>query len=594
MVLYASIALLSTRSAGRSDGATKPVIDTTLLFGPALAGFGLELALIGDRPLVRAFAALGFAGLYLALAAADRRRGGTAAPLLTDALIAIGVGFVTVAVPLALGARWTSAAWALEGAGAVWVGTRQARWLPRAFGLVLQAVAAVLFFDTLEGPVTSASLVVTGALGAAFIAGAAIASSWWLRDPPAATSSRLAAAYGRVEAALAEPLFLIGFAFWCAACALQLQRLSVDPVSPAITGARQPLLVTLAVVASAWVSQMAGRRLNWRVATWPARGTVFVLALVFVGQVLDDRSVFLWPDVALWAAAFAIHLRALFEADRSSTGVAHRVGHVGTVWLSTAVLVDGLLQATNAAGLRGTGWSDAAPLVALTVALVVLTAAALRSDARRWPWAGRAETYGWLAAAPLAALVLIAGVIVGASSPGSATPLPYVPLLNPVDLALALAIGAVAFWRRRVLAGEVVMNRAGLLTDHRALAILGGVAFVAVNTAWLRASHQLFGVAWSGPALMDSFVVQAGLAIGWTALALALMVAAHRRGLRALWLAGAVLLALTVLKLLVVDLTNIGGAARIVTFIGVGALMLVVGYAAPLPPRVRDNEGTPV
>lgn len=597
VVLYALVAMLSTQGAERSGSGAEPFVDTTLLFGPAIAGFGIELALLGDRPFASAFAALGFAGLYLALAAVDRRRGGTSAPLLTDALIAIGVGFVTVAVPLALGARWTSAAWALEGAAAVWVGLRQARWLPRAFGLLLQAVAAVIYFGTLELPVTSASVVVTGAVGAALIAGAAIASSWWLSEQPKIAPSRLGTAYGRVEEKLAEPLFLLGFVFWCGACALQLSRLSCDPTTPAVAGDLQPLLVMLAVVASAWASQLFGWRLDWRVATWPAPGTIVVLAVVFVWQLLAGRSVFLWPDVAIWAVTFAIHLRTLFESDHAAPSdikFAPRVGHVGTAWLATAILVDGLLRATDAAGLRGTGWSNAAPLLALTVALLVLTVSAVRPRsgvaARRWPWAGRSEDYGWIVAAPLAALVLIAAMTVAVLSPGDATPLPYLPLLNPVDLTLMVAVAAVVFWARGVLGAQPAINRADLLTDRRALASLGGVAFVLVNTVWLRASHQLLGVGWSGPALMGSFVVQAGLAIGWTAFALGLMVAANRRGWRVLWLLGAVLLALTVMKLLLIDLTNIGGAVRIVTFIGVGALMLIVGYAAPLPPRGRDTN----
>ncbi|MFP5454308.1 MAG: DUF2339 domain-containing protein, partial [Alphaproteobacteria bacterium] len=51
------------------------------------------------------------------------------------------------------------------------------------------------------------------------------------------------------------------------------------------------------------------------------------------------------------------------------------------------------------------------------------------------------------------------------------------------------------------------------------------------------------------------------------------------------------LLVLVVLKLFFVDLSNAGGGARIVTFIVVGALMLVVGYVAPLPPRGTREEG---
>jgi uncharacterized membrane protein len=72
-------------------------------------------------------------------------------------------------------------------------------------------------------------------------------------------------------------------------------------------------------------------------------------------------------------------------------------------------------------------------------------------------------------------------------------------------------------------------------------------------------------------------------------MALVLMVAAHRRALRTPWMLGAGLLGLTVLKLFVIDLSNRGGSERIVVFIGVGLLMLVVGWFAPLPPAQRSR-----
>jgi uncharacterized membrane protein len=40
-----------------------------------------------------------------------------------------------------------------------------------------------------------------------------------------------------------------------------------------------------------------------------------------------------------------------------------------------------------------------------------------------------------------------------------------------------------------------------------------------------------------------------------------------------------------VAKLFFVELSNRGGLERIISFIGVGVLLLVVGYFAPLPPR---------
>ena len=55
-------------------------------------------------------------------------------------------------------------------------------------------------------------------------------------------------------------------------------------------------------------------------------------------------------------------------------------------------------------------------------------------------------------------------------------------------------------------------------------------------------------------------------------------------------LIGAALIALVVAKLFFIELGNQGGLARIVSFIGVGVLLLIVGYFAPLPPRRAEPE----
>ena len=81
-------------------------------------------------------------------------------------------------------------------------------------------------------------------------------------------------------------------------------------------------------------------------------------------------------------------------------------------------------------------------------------------------------------------------------------------------------------------------------------------------------------------------MVQASLSIFWTVLALSLMVVATRLGRRAIWIVGAALMAVVVVKLLLVDLSHLGGIERIVSFIGVGVLMLVIGYFSPVPPGV--------
>jgi uncharacterized membrane protein len=92
-----------------------------------------------------------------------------------------------------------------------------------------------------------------------------------------------------------------------------------------------------------------------------------------------------------------------------------------------------------------------------------------------------------------------------------------------------------------------------------------------------------------GAGTLDSGLVQTGLSILWTVLALATMFLATRRvgaeHARTVWLAGGALLAVVVVKLMLVDLSQTSALQRIVSFVGVGLLMLMVGYVAPIPPQ---------
>jgi len=80
-------------------------------------------------------------------------------------------------------------------------------------------------------------------------------------------------------------------------------------------------------------------------------------------------------------------------------------------------------------------------------------------------------------------------------------------------------------------------------------------------------------------------MVQSAFSILWTLLALGAMMVATRRDLRPLWITGALLMAVVVAKLFLVDLSGVGTVERIVSFIGVGLLMLLVGYLSPVPPK---------
>ncbi|HXH15728.1 MAG TPA: DUF2339 domain-containing protein [Sphingomonas sp.] len=602
VLIYVATATLYTRA---TPGRLGNAVDTTLLFGPALTGFGLEVALVGDRPFGTAFAALGFAALYLGVAAISMRQRREGLRLMNEAMLAIGIGFVTMAVPLALGVRWTSAAWALEGAGAFWIGMRQARWVPRFFGLLLQSVATLLYLANLHDNVAALPFVGPAFVGAMVIALSWFATAWFGRRAIPAGETRLAARYARGEALVGLPAFAAGFALWWIGWLLEATRLYPAaerglPPSPVFSPGIQILLAMLPYVISAALFQAIGRRQDWRVATRPARVSVMALWLGFLATVALGENVLYFPGCLLWLVAIAVHGWMLYRGDQdlptTQARWASKASHVAGVWLAVGFVANMLWLGIDRAALWSTAWSDVTLLagaVAVLAGLCWWAGPAIRADRTRvhWPLDRHAIHYVWTAALPIALAVSAGALGLALLSSGDTAPLPFVPLLNPVDLMVALAAGVLVLWRRTVLAAETIPAEAATALAGGIWLPLAGLGFAAANGAWLRTAHHLAGIQWTSDRLLGSSLVETGIAILWTVIALTLMVVAHRRAQRTLWLAGAGLLGATVVKLLVVDLNATGGGGRIIAFIAVGMLMLLVGYLAPLPPKAATVPG---
>jgi Predicted membrane protein len=223
-------------------------------------------------------------------------------------------------------------------------------------------------------------------------------------------------------------------------------------------------------------------------------------------------------------------------------------------------------------------WGDAASawpwlgwLVAPALLLLLLPRPA---TARLWPVRALPEAYRNSAAAVLAAGLWLWTLVANVTSDGSAAPLPHVPLLNPLDLGVGLAIATTLLWLKST---QRIANWS--------LAMAAAAAFVWLNAMLVRGFHHYGGVPYRFDAWLGSLAVQTGITLLWTAIALVAMWLGAARAARLPWVAGAALLAAVVLKLLVVDLSGSGSVTRIVSFIGVGVLMLVIGYVAPLPAK---------
>ena len=112
-----------------------------------------------------------------------------------------------------------------------------------------------------------------------------------------------------------------------------------------------------------------------------------------------------------------------------------------------------------------------------------------------------------------------------------------------------------------------------------------------LTMAVARGVHHFAGVPFDLEILAESVVLQTSLSMVWGMTGLLGMVLGARFIRREIWIGGAALMAIVVIKLFLVELDNTGTVGRVVSFLGVGVLLLIVGYYAPAPPRVeREAE----
>ncbi|MDR3221098.1 MAG: DUF2339 domain-containing protein [Candidatus Accumulibacter sp.] len=268
-------------------------------------------------------------------------------------------------------------------------------------------------------------------------------------------------------------------------------------------------------------------------------------------------------------------LADLYPAKLSSAA------HVAGVWLFVGTL---MLAARDVMAHYSPGDESAWPWLGWALAPSLYLWLTSGERGRFWPLGAFAREYRFLAALPLMLAMLAWFWIANAFSAGNSAPLPYLPLINPLELGLLLVLLTCWRWSRARLP-QIGIEQPAV---NRLTALAAGVSLLAFFTmAVCRVAHSWADVPFLARAMKASMEVQAGWSLVWALFALTLMICGHRRGWRSVWMAGAALIAVVVAKLFFVELGEQGSLARIVSFIGVGALLLVVGYFSPLPPKVE-------
>lgn len=337
---------------------------------------------------------------------------------------------------------------------------------------------------------------------------------------------------------------------------------------------------------------IAGRR-NWlqlaksTVATLPEL-VVLTLAAWFSWSLFSGMHVTSYvPSAGLgwlaWPLALLWHGRLLALQEKWFEKPLLAKLHVAGCWFFLLVAArESQWLFSNLGANADDDWSSWSLLGWVLVPAIALWAVQLPALLARWPLSSYRAAYTGIAAYPVAAYLLLWAWTSNFASPGNADPLPYVPLLNPLELAHWLTLAALFAWWSRVGPGA----KGAWQTQSRG--VFGLTAFALLTGMVLRSCHHFAGVDWDVHSLFASRLTQAALSITWALCGVALMIAGHSKAKRVLWVAGATLLGIVVLKLFFIELADQGGLFRIVSFLSVGVLLLGVGYFAPVPPAKAD------
>jgi uncharacterized membrane protein len=548
-------------------GAAERRVDAVLVFGVPMVAFALQALLVREvsygltwsAAIVAAFYALS----WLALSRSDRTSHGT----LAAAFGALAVIFATLAVPLAVDPRWTSAVWAIEAAGVYWIGCREDRRFARGFALLLQLATGIAFFlGGLEvGDVVFANR--------RFVGIAAIALSAFAT---ARFGDRRGEALSSAERALLNLVFAWACVWWLGG--------GVTEVVDHIATRTAPHAILAWVIGSVGVATVLVKPLAWPRLAMTGVLLLPALVLSIAHDVAHGRPTLTEFGWAVYPLAWGLHFALLRRSERvvsatkenARTTALLAAGHAAGAILLVGQVAWEAGEWTARVTQRDTVWAACAHLLPLALYLL----AVVRAPRTMWPLSSFADAYATRAGTLVALALALGFVALAILHPGDPSPLAYVPLLNPLEASLVLSLSALYLWARRDA-------RTSPQTLYRAIGI---GAFLVLNGIVVRTVHHWLGVAWSLPAILASRPLQAALTLTWTVAALAVMVTATRGSVRILWFAGAGLLAAVVVKLFAVDLAALSGLTRVIAFLGVGALLLVIGYVAPLPPASAETS----
>ena len=619
-------------------------IDTGLLFSVPILAFGLFAALLEGISNALTITSAVLAVIYLSIGWVFVQRSQRYA-LITEGMLALGFGFLALVIPLALNAEWIAFGWSVQGLALIWFGRRSLRAWSVLFGLLLQLLSIAMlminvFFTIKDYPTLAFTISALSYLATMFILRAS--------NSPTALDNSLnrVSQQNTTAASISDSTATVAQSLGISSQAAQQWLTSINSQSMVFKVMwRSPVLIRLLTfTAMGWllyvlVIDFDQWFVSWQLATTALLGLATLTSLIIYQAINHYHS---WREIRqfshglllLFYAMLIFQLPQRYELDYQWTTfhwpifITLLIGWlaVGQLWLRTWHK-EAELKAYDSASWLGAGiilLSEAmhyglpdskgvmtilVPVAFMLIGLYVtyrhIQSQKFKDDniEQKTPSSALAPYwFDWHQALLDSAKIFVPmtlgwAIFTNFTYDGVIWGLPYFPLFNLYDVTLWLVVfyGLGVYLLRQPYGMQSRNLLSAIPKNDMLLIVLALIGLWIGSSMLVRTLHAFIGTPlWTG-GLYDvtggawsSEKVQTGLTILWTLIALVATIIASRYRQRTLWFMGIGLLGVVVLKLVLVDLSQTEAIWRVISFLGAGSLILVIGYLAPLPPARED------
>jgi uncharacterized membrane protein len=519
-------------------------VDTAITFGLPFITFALQDAMIGYDDDIMGFSALVLSLIYGLLS--YRLYFNRYTKDLSYSFFSLAIIFITIAIGYQFEYEMLSIIWAVEAVGTVWISLKQDRLFTRVIALVVMLFSLLVTIENIASQ-ESTILFSVAFLSALFVFLLLFTLLWLYHY----YQEQLR------EFEVAMVPFMLGFGLFIYQF-IGFMQFDIYDVDRRI----DYFLIYTSVVSLIlmWVAKASHwSRLKGYLSSFFIVGTLFIV----FSQRLGEPSPFYDMGIVAFPLFFTVyHLLAYYLEEEWENADIWQI--LWAILLVITLSFEFYYQAQALSRL----YQDIAWGIAALGAFGVVY---LGSKTLKYPFQKHLEAYNFYFLGVMSIYITLWSMILFTHVTSS-----YLPLVNLLDaLAIAVVFSLYYYIHSSLDQKELPFILLGLY----------GLVFISVILA--RSMHALGGVEYS-EAILHNMSYQMGLSIVWSVVAFILMILSQKLQSRGVWIASMSLIGITVCKLLFIDMSNSATIERIISFIGAGLLILIIGYFFKIP----SKEGT--